>query len=163
MELLGFPHFISDILRRELARARRLPSRVACLLIAIDDPSSISRKYGYMHRDKIFRTFRNTIRKSCRAIDICEQDGKGNFIIILPETDRRSAEICAQRITYSLRNIRINPGNAEATSDEFELDLSVGLSVYPDPRVRTENDLIALANEALQMVKKQQSDHLVVA
>jgi diguanylate cyclase (GGDEF)-like protein len=44
-------------------------------------------------------------------------------------------------------------GGSEILED-LTLSLSVGIASYPDPRVRTEADLIALADEAMYLAKQ---------
>ncbi len=103
------------------------------------------------------------IRNTIREVDFCWRYGGEEFLIILPETDRRGAECMAHRLRKATENMTVFRVDSADILKELQFSISIGLSFYPDPRIRSDRDLVALADEALYMAKEQGRNCVIVA
>ncbi len=152
-----------DILRREFARARRNHGKLSCLLIDIDHFKKINEKYGHLQGDNLLQRFSHLVNKTSRRADFVWRRSGEEFLLILPETDRKGAECLANRLRRTTRTIPIcKLDNAEPLK-EIKLNISIGVAVYPDPRIHTEDDLVELADEALSRAKIKGKNRVMTA
>jgi len=156
-------HYMLDALRREFARARRYRSKLSCAMVDIDHFKQVNDEYGHLQGDSILREFAALIRNTCREVDICSRYGGEEFLVILPETDRRGAECMANRLKRATETMPIFKVNSVELLEELSISISIGLSYYPDPRIKNEQDLVALADEALYMAKDKGRNCVIVA
>lgn len=156
-------HYMQDALGREFARAKRYRSKLSCVLVDIDHFKHINDQYGHLQGDSVLREFAALIKNTCREVDICCRYGGEEFLIILPETDRRGAECMADRLRRATETMPIFRTDSAELMDELKISISVGLSFYPDPRIKSARDLIALADEALYMAKDRGRNCVIVA
>ncbi len=155
-------HYMHDALKREFARAKRYRSNLSCVLVDIDHFKRINDKYGHLQGDAVLREFAALIKNTIREVDICCRYGGEEFLLILPETDKRGAECVANRLrktTESMTVFRVD----SADLLDLNMSISIGLSFCPDSRVKTEKDLIMLADEALYTAKEQGRNCVMVA
>jgi diguanylate cyclase (GGDEF)-like protein len=156
-------HYMQDTLRREFLRAKRYRSKLSCVLVDIDHFKDINDQHGHLQGDAVLREFAALIKNTCREVDVCCRYGGEEFLIILPETDRRGAECMAHRLRKATENLTVFRVDSADVLDDLNVSISLGISYYPDPRVRTETDLVALADEALYMAKEQGRNCVIVA
>jgi len=147
--------YLNEVLRREFARAKRYRSRLSCLIADIDHFKNINDSHGHLQGDAVLRELAALIRNATREVDIPFRYGGEEFLILLPETDRRGTEVVADRLRRAAESMPIfQVGSGEAIED-LNISLSIGIAAYPDPRIRSEADLVALADEALYLAKRQ--------
>ncbi len=156
-------HFMQDALKREFARAKRYRSKLSCILVDIDHFKKINDKYGHLQGDSVLREFAALIKNSSREVDIPCRYGGEEFLVILPETDRRGAECMADRLRRATEVMPIFRVDSVELLNGVNISISIGLAAYPDPRIRTEKDLISLADEALYLAKNQGRNCVMVA
>ncbi len=75
---------------------------LSVMIADIDDFKSINDTYGHLAGDKVIITVANAITAVVRASDrVCRYGGE-EFLIVMPDTDLKSAFNCAKRISDSL-------------------------------------------------------------
>src|SRR5256885_17222173 len=83
-------------LSRELARADRLKSQVALIVMDIDAFKSINDNYGHHVGDHALREVSLALQSALRPYDLCVRYAGDEFIIVLTDCSRDAAE--AKRI-----------------------------------------------------------------
>lgn len=156
-------HYMQDILQREFARAKRYRNKLSCLIIDIDHFKEVNDKYGHLQGDYVLRELAGLIRNTSREVDIPCRYGGEEFLLLLPETDRRGAECLADRLRSAAETMTIFRADSAELLPELKISVSVGLSSYPDPRIRRDLDMVALADEALYSAKEQGRNCVMVA
>jgi diguanylate cyclase (GGDEF)-like protein len=101
---------------------------------------------GHQAGDEALKAIAKSILDSTRGIDIAFRWGGDEFMVILPQTTREGACVVAGRIRSRLHKAR--------PSSSPELDLSIGIVVYPEHGVR-DDELIKMADLALYIAKKR--------
>ena len=95
------------------------------------------------------KAFCKTVRGSVRAVDMVCRYGGEEFVVILPQTEKSSAQIIAERI-------RVQVGLY------FPTTVSIGISTYPDD-AREVEPLLKKADNALYQAKQTGKNKWCVA
>ena len=136
-------------LSREVDRAKRYESKLTLLLLDIDHFKRINDERGHLVGDGVLRQIGALIEASVRTVDIAARYGGEEFVLILPETSQDGGIIFAERIRESIERYPF-----DASSDEpLHLTASIGVATFPAPRVESNDDLFARADEALYRAK----------
>src|SRR5206468_5348754 len=85
-------------LTRELARAQRLKTEVALLVMDLDDFKEINDRYGHTVGDRALREVAMALRDAIRPYDVCVRYAGDEFIVVLSgcsgeETERKRVEL----------------------------------------------------------------------
>ena len=127
--LTGLPNTRSMFthLTRELARAERLKSEVALLVMDCDDFKEINDTHGHHVGDRALREVANVLKAGVRPYDLCVRYAGDEFIVVLSgcgadEAERKRLELkrAMSEVAFEAR-----PGK------RVPLSISVGAAVYP--------------------------------
>ncbi|HJR10189.1 MAG TPA: GGDEF domain-containing protein [Rhodanobacteraceae bacterium] len=144
-------------LSRELARAERLGSEVALIVIDVDEFKAINDNYGHQIGDVALREVAAALQNGLRPYDLCVRYAGDEFIIVLAECSRETAEV--KRIELQERisaiQIEVRPGK------HLRLAASVGASVFPHDG-RTYETLLANADQRMYHDKAARRDKLQI-
>jgi len=149
--LTGLPNrkLFQDLLRKELAKARRNKRYLAVMFIDLDRFKVINDTLGHSIGDEILKVIAQRLRNAVRESDILCRFGGDEFIILIPEvTDVKSVAVIAGKIIKTLSAVFV------LGSDEIYITASVGISVFPSNGLDMET-LIRNADCAMYQAKKQ--------
>src|SRR5207248_5755765 len=106
--LTGLPNRRSMFvhLSRELARAERLKSQVALIVMDIDAFKSINDNYGHHVGDHALREVALALQGALRPYDLCVRYAGDEFIVVLTDCSLEAAE--AKRIELQHRVSQVN-------------------------------------------------------
>ena len=122
-DVTGLPNARSLFLQldRELARARRLGSPLALVVLDLDDFEQINAVHGHRKGDAVLRSVGAAFQNCCREYDYAARMGGDEFVLILPGMDEQSLSKRVDKL-YRLP--------AEAASME-NLSASAGAAFFP--------------------------------
>jgi diguanylate cyclase (GGDEF)-like protein len=127
--LTGLPNRRSMFvhLSRELARAERLKSQVALIVMDIDAFKAINDNYGHHVGDHALREVALALQGALRPYDLCVRYAGDEFIIVLTDCSREAAEIKLTELQERVAQIRVEvrPGKLVGIA------VSAGASVFP--------------------------------
>jgi len=143
-------HF-QEILKREIAQARRFSSNFTILMCDIDHFDEYNTKNGRMRGDTLLRQVGQVLLNNTRGIDLVCRFGGEEFVIMLPKTDKQGGVATAEKLLQCIRNEEF-PGAAESQPGG-RLTVSFGITEFP---VDSKNiyELLNLADRALYAAKK---------
>jgi diguanylate cyclase (GGDEF)-like protein len=148
-------HFM-PLLRREIARCRRLNHPVSLLMIDIDHFKQVNDSYGHPVGDQVICALADICRKVSRTIDVVARLGGEEFAILLPEARKEEALAVAERVRAAVENATVKaPGGAE-----LKFTVSVGVAEQPS-NDESEEKLIHLADQALYQAKAEGRNRVV--
>jgi len=110
-----------DGLRMEITRSRRTGRPIALLFIDLTGLRRINDQHGHLVGSRALCRLADTIRKTCRAMDVPARVGGDEFALILPETNEVGGYALLARISQKLA----------ADTEQPALTLAGGLAVFP--------------------------------
>jgi diguanylate cyclase (GGDEF)-like protein len=114
-------HFFNEMLPREIERANRYGNQLSVLLLDIDGFKKYNDTYGHLKGDAVLRTIAKVFSTQLRVSDTIARFGGDEFVVILPETNRRKAIAIASRIRNAV---------AMQSFDETGLSVSIGVASF---------------------------------
>ena len=132
-------HF-GQVVQLEWKRAVRFKRDLSLLMIDVDYFKRYNDTHGHPEGDIVLKKLGELLNTNLREVDTVARFGGEEFIILLPDTDKRGAIAVAEKLRHLVQE-KINP-----------ITISVGVASYPDD-VREVDDLIDHADIALYDAK----------
>lgn len=150
--------FITKSLEDEFNRFHRYKGIFSVMLIDIDNFKSINDTSGHQTGDIILKKVAGIILEyHLRDVDIFARYGGDEFLIILPNTDRKGSKIVGEKLCDTVRNENFID---ETTRERIPVSLSIGISTVD--KGKDQNDLLLEADLALYKSKKDGKDMVTV-
>ncbi|MBU1245012.1 diguanylate cyclase [Myxococcota bacterium] len=152
-------------LEEELSRAGRYRAPLSLLFCDIDHFKNYNDRLGHDNGDRVLKAVGVFLRLGSPAVspsrksDIVGRYGGEEFVIILPETDKKGAVVRAERLCMGLNVIDV-PGATEQPLGC--LSMSVGVASFPED-AQTVHDLLKCADTALYKAKEAGRNRVVQA
>lgn len=143
-------NYIRLRLEEEIYRSQRYGHPLSILMIDLDKFKDFNDRYGHTAGDHLLKYFSQLISESIRPSDIPSRFGGEEFLVLLPETDKREAKAVAERIQ---RRISFYPFRIDSRKEEIGFTISIGISTFPEDGGGPE-EMITLADMALYQAKK---------
>lgn len=133
-------------LREWFARNKRYGTHFSLICFDLNGLKQINDSYGHQAGDLLLRAVANVCKKLLRESDMLFRMDGDEFMVICPETDKRGALICADRmldavqhVTIIERKVSFAYGIAHSSEDYREMDemlRSAEASMYEDKKKR---------------------------
>ncbi|WP_456393694.1 putative bifunctional diguanylate cyclase/phosphodiesterase [Persephonella sp.] len=154
---------------KEVERSKRYNHPFSIILLDIDDFKAINDTYGHTIGDIVLKKIAELITEEVRDVDRVGRYGGEEFIIMLPETDTRSAVTLAERIRRRISDYKFEINDYVLTitvssgvaglgthGDTFEEILQAAdLALYQAKR-KGKNQVIMLAKEEIAQILKEE-------
>lgn len=140
-------------LQDEIHRTKRYKKSLSLVMGDLDKFKTINDRFGHTAGDRVLKTVASFLQDSIRDVDSIGRYGGEEFIMFLPETDRDSALILADRLRKGVSELSIS-GLPPVT-------ISLGVATFPDDGI-TIDDLLQKADAALYAAKEGGRDQVVV-
>lgn len=141
-------HF-QTVLQIEWKRAVRFHRNLSLLMVDVDFFKKYNDTFGHLQGDKVLREMGATLRRNIREIDTVARFGGEEFIVLLPDTDKKGALAVGEKLRRIVESHRFLDTGGTSIQP---ITISVGVSSYPDD-VRELDDLIDHADIALYDAK----------
>lgn len=144
----------------EYQRASRYNIELTCIMIDLDHFKSVNDTHGHQVGDVVLTGVANTLAAALRKVDILARYGGEEIVAVLPETPLDRGVQVAERLRESVENCEF-----EGTKGKLKLKvtISVGVSSYPNDKVKSDEDLLRLADQALYRAKAGGRNRVEVA
>ena len=119
------------------------------MVVSIKDQESISTTYGALALESVLLTSAELLIDCCRPVDMVGRFMEDRFVVILPETDLRSAIPIAENI-----GLRFGRAMVQHQWHTINWQASIGLAQFPDHGYDAES-LLALADIAADELNSQ--------
>jgi len=143
--------------RIEFSRAHRMERPFCCMMLDLDHFKQINDKYGHPVGDQVLQEFANCCKRSVREVDLIGRYGGEELVILLPETDLKTALPVAERLRARIAGTPIL-----VASDEIYVTASIGLAAK-DEYTQHLDTLIARADQAMYIAKHRGRDCVAVS
>jgi len=132
--------YFNELINLEVNRLKRFPAALSLLMLDIDNFKNYNDTQGHQAGDELLKAVAKVFKGSVRGVDIVSRYGGEEFVIILPQADKKAAQIIAERL-------RVQVGLY------FPATVSIGIAALPDDASEAEQ-LIKKADDALYQAKK---------
>jgi diguanylate cyclase (GGDEF)-like protein/putative nucleotidyltransferase with HDIG domain len=158
--LTGLPNRRSMFvhLSRELARAERLKSQVALIVMDIDGFKTINDTYGHHVGDHALREVSLALQGALRPYDLCVRYAGDEFIVVLTDCSREVAEAKRRELQQRVSEIELDV----RAGKRLRLAVSAGAAVFPHDGT-TYEALLAEADHRMYRDKAGRRGQLSVA
>jgi len=146
-----------DLLRREVARARRQCTSVAVVMMDLDHFKVINDTRGHGVGDLCLKHVAEQFRQRLRASDVVARYGGEEFLFVLPDTDLDEAAMLADQVR---RRIQDNPLRHEG--EDIRISISGGVALYQLHQDSRPEELVHWADEAMYCAKNVGGNRIVV-
>jgi diguanylate cyclase (GGDEF)-like protein len=114
---------LHDLLAGEISRAERTNRSLALIMCDLNNFKQVNDRYGHLMGDYVLSQVA-TILKSCvRGSDCVVRYGGDEFLLLLPETDEKGADIVRQRVHQRV-------AEWDRSNRVGDLPISVSLGMY---------------------------------
>jgi diguanylate cyclase (GGDEF)-like protein len=144
-------------LLEEFKRAQRYRYPLACAMIDIDHFKQFNDEFGHDLGDIVLREVAARIGRAVREIDVVARYGGEEFLLVLPNTHFAGALTVADRVWRSVGGKPV-----VANDRKHKVTVSVGVSLYPSRDIKSKDQLLKSADEALYRAKNEGRDRICV-
>jgi diguanylate cyclase (GGDEF)-like protein len=147
-----------DLGEKELLRARRTGASLSLVLLDLDHFKKINDKYGHLGGDAVLLRFVEVVRGCLRLSDVLTRYGGEEFCILLPGVGRAGARVVGERIRATIEASTFFVG-----AIPLRVTSSVGVAELPHDAAATLSSLVARADQALYIAKRDGRNRVSVA
>lgn len=137
-------------LESEFASASRYSSPLSCIMMDIDHFKKVNDTYGHRVGDLVLREFASIVKGQIRKSDVFARYGGEEFILILPHTKQEGALLECRRIGKTISEHKF-----KGLKPKARITASFGVASFPHKKVKTQDDLITFADDALLQAKQE--------
>ncbi len=141
-----FQYLLQDHMER--CKAAQMP--LSLIALDIDDFKIYNDTLGHQAGDQILKQLAQLLKNQSRKMDFVCRYGGEEFMVILPQTDKREAFFIAERLRHDIERSKFVH---EEVMPQKKLTMSIGLSTFPEDG-STPSELIASADKALYQAKR---------
>ncbi|NOZ40544.1 MAG: GGDEF domain-containing protein [Planctomycetes bacterium] len=141
----------SDELQRRVAESHRFGVSLSVMQISLRDFAKLEKEYGNAVGQLLLDSVAQFIRSSLRDMDLLGQLNAGEFVVMLPGSSEKEAQLVGQRVEKAISNCAIPLGGKELRLEVFP----VVTDVYPD------DDAQAMIDRVDQMAQVAQEATVV--
>jgi diguanylate cyclase (GGDEF)-like protein len=138
---------MDEALERELSRAKRYNKDLSVIFFDLDDFKYVNDTHGHQAGDEVLKQIAAIIMAEKRMEDIAARYGGEEIVVILPETEKNSALVLAERIRKKIDKMRI-----DYKGEQIRLTVSGGLASFPS-NAENIKGLLKCADRALYRAK----------
>ncbi|HNV01764.1 MAG TPA: diguanylate cyclase [Vicinamibacterales bacterium] len=127
--LTGLPNtrFLSSHAAREIARAARLRTSVAVLVVDLDNLKPINDSFGHQAGNRALCAVAAVLRSTIRPYDVCARYGGDEFIVLLSDCGVDQAEAKRTELQKAVESMSFSVGDLL----KVRLSISAGAAVFP--------------------------------
>ncbi len=148
--------YLNAKLERELEASTQSGEEFCFVMIDVDNFKQVNDRFGHEQGNALLVMVANVLKNGVRSKDIVGRYGGDELGLIL-KTKEKESLFCLERIksTVEKSSLSTSKGSLAAT-------ISAGICSSKNPQVKTKNDLIRLADEALYQAKSQGRNRICI-
>ncbi|WOI52747.1 PleD family two-component system response regulator [Parvularcula sp. LCG005] len=142
--------YLANHLPRLLRDAKEEANPLSLMVIDVDHFKKVNDTLGHDIGDVVLREMAQRMNFSIRGIDLACRFGGEEFVFVMPDTDRQSAEAIAERLRSQIAEAPVDIG----AGDPITITVSIGVATSePGNLDDTPQDILKRADDALYKAK----------
>jgi len=141
----------------EFSRSERYALPISCLMLDIDFFKKINDSYGHKTGDAVLKEFALLLKRHTRKSDVLARYGGEEFIVMLPQTSVDGAIAEAERMRSAIKRHKF-----KSLKNQIGITVSIGISASPNAMIKSHDELISAADDALYEAKRRGRDRVIV-
>lgn len=150
--------YCKEYLDRYLNKRKDTQFPLSLIFMDIDYFKLVDDNFGHLVGSETLRYVGERIRRTVRTCDVVVRYGGDEYIVILPNTNKTTAAVIAERIR---KEIKQDPFYAFGNK-KFSITVTSGIATYPLD-AKTRDELIGAADKAMYEGKLSGRDKVVLA
>lgn len=150
--------YLSEISKELFLLAKRNETSLSVVMIDIDKFKNINDTHGHDVGDKILKLLAKTLIENLREIDIVARLGGEEFVILLPDTDIKSAYNKSEEIRKVIQKLSFKIDD----SNNLKFTVSIGVSAYNAEDDVTFDEILKKSDNALYEAKEKGRNKVVI-
>jgi len=106
---------VEMFLKDELERAKRYNRPLGVISLDLDHFKNLNDRFGHDFGDDVLKITADVLKANIREIDYAGRYGGEEFIIIMPETDRKDSKAAAERLRLAVQGIHFDNHDVSVT------------------------------------------------
>ncbi|UCG91728.1 MAG: diguanylate cyclase [candidate division WOR-3 bacterium] len=151
-------HYCNQFLDNFLLNRKNVRGTISLIFLDIDFFKLVDDNFGHLVGSETLRLLGDRIKNVVRSGDVVARYGGDEYIVILPNTDKKTAAVIAERIR---REINQEPFYA-FKNKKFNISVTLGVATYPGD-AKNRDELIGKADKAMYEGKLSGRDKVVLA
>jgi two-component system, cell cycle response regulator len=139
-----------------LDKAQNQNRDMALMILDIDHFKAVNDGYGHDVGDAVLREFAGRLKRNIRGVDLACRFGGEEFVVLMPDTDFRQAEMVAERVRQAIADRVFEVGAGRPLS----ITVSAGVALN-EAEADTPETLIKRADVALYRAKREGRNRVV--
>jgi len=148
--------YFQYLLQTELEKAKITKTPLSLIMLDIDDFKVYNDTLGHQSGDQILKELATLLKKQSRKMDFVCRYGGEEFVIILPQTDKRETFLIAERLR---QDIERQAFLHEEVLPQKKITVSIGIASFPEDGLSPQ-ELISHADRSLYKVKQQGKNNI---
>jgi diguanylate cyclase (GGDEF)-like protein len=141
---------IDEGLEQEIKQAQNNNQELSILILDLDHFKGVNDTYGHTTGDQVLQVFSSILTTHIRENDMAGRFGGEEFVVILPNTNRKAAKDIAEGIRKAIESERINK-----EGQLIKITVSIGVASYQKAHGNKALLLFEDADKALYQAKEQ--------
>jgi len=144
--------YFMERLYEEFSRVRRYGGVISVAMCDIDNFKKVNDRYGHLTGDSVLKSVGKILRENTRFSDVVGRYGGEEFSIIFPNTSPDKAVLALEKLRKIVERYNF---------DGVKITMSFGCSSFPKEGIKSPEDLLAKADEALYVAKSKGKNRVV--
>jgi two-component system cell cycle response regulator len=139
-----------------LGKAHSQERDMALMILDIDHFKSVNDTHGHDIGDAVLKEFAARLKRNIRGVDLACRFGGEEFVVLMPDTDYRQAEMVAERVRQAVAERVFEVGATRAISVTVSAGVTLNEKISDTPET-----LIKRADVALYRAKREGRNRVV--
>lgn len=150
--------FFFEQVEYEVERAKRYLTPLSLVFFDLDRFKAVNDTYGHLTGSKLLKEVGELVHQQIRKTDRAARYGGDEFVIILPQTEKKGARVLALKLVESLHRQSF----VSTCGTPLTVTGSFGVATFPDDAASA-SELISAADKAMYLVKERGRNGVIAA